>query len=517
MAESANDKLTGIATLGTRRAPLPRDIPWPDDSLAAVEKLSPSAETRLLRTVAANSLFEGAGTRAAPEAVSGAAADFPQPGADLLPERAAWRLARIVSGEHPHLLAEWFTLAAASGRVLPPHLLPLVLEHVPPAARANFGAVLGPAARWLAVRHPTWSAAVPVTEFADSAWQEGSLPERVALFAALRKQDTPRSRAWLSATWDTDPPEAREAFLQALLPTVENQDEEFLEMALADKRKGVRQAAIEALTRLPESAHARRNLARVEPLLSLSAEPTGLLGKLRKRKLAVELPQAPDKAAQRDGVELKVPAAAKLGERTFWLMQMVCAVPPAHWCRRFACDAQTFLDAVLATDFKVELLNALTLAATRHPDAGWLTLLTRTWAASGRDFAERLQAVQALVRAASPEQSAGLAEMLITESKDDQFGLASTVLDSLDFAWSAALTRTAFEKLGAVAGDERATYPQPRNALDAWARHCHVAEGAVRGAALAARCGELHRWRNALDQFNEIVAFRAAMHEELRP
>jgi hypothetical protein len=29
--------------------------------------------------------------------------------------------------------------------------------------------------------------------------------------------------------------------------------------------------------------------------------------------------------------------------------------------------------------------------------------------------------------------------------------------------------------------------------------------------------GESHSWRNALEQFNEIVAFRAAMQEELRP
>jgi hypothetical protein len=198
-------------------------------------------------------------------------------------------------------------------------------------------------------------------------------------------------------------------------------------------------------------------------------------------------------------------------------MQLTGFVPPRHWCERFACDAQTFLDAALSTDFKTELLNALTLAATRHPDAEWLSLLAGTWLSSGRDFTELVEAVPALVNAAKVTERDALMQSLVAACQPEQFGAVSQVLESLDLPWSAALTAAAFEKLERVVVGDTTQYAQNRNALDAWARRCDVAEGGRRGAALAERCGETHRWRNALDQFNEIVAFRAAMQEELRP
>jgi hypothetical protein len=516
MADTLHDKLTGIATLGTRRAPLPKDLAWPDPSLSALDAQSPAPETRLLRTVAAHTLYDSAGVRAAAEDTSGAATDFPAPGAPLISEPAAWRLARIVSGEHSYLLPEWFTMAAATGRVLPPHWLPMVLENVPAARRAGAGGVLGPAARWLASRHTTWTAVAPVGEFSDAAWQEGTTPERVAMLSAVRASSTERSRAWLRTTWDTDPPDAREAFLQALLPTVETADEEILELALDDKRKAVRQMAAEGLARLPESAHAARSLARAEPLVSMAAESGGLLAKLRKRKLAMELPTAPDKVAQRDGIELKVPAARKIGERAFWMSQIVAFVPPRHWCRKFSCDAGTFLDAAWATDFKNELLDALTVATARHPDPEFLRLLVVAWTESSRG-AEMHDAIQMLVNAVPAAQRASLAETLLDDGSADKFGVAIGLLESLELHWSAALTRAAFQRLETMTHRERATYPQPRNRLDAWARHCDVAEGRERGEVLLGVLGESHSWRNALEQFNEIVAFRAAMQEELRP
>jgi hypothetical protein len=120
----------------------------------------------------------------------------------------------------------------------------------------------------------------------------------------------------LRSTWDTDAPEAREAFLTILAEEVGTDDESFLEFALDDKRKAVRLAAADLLARLPESGHARRMLARLESLIELEAPHGGILGKLRKRKLRVDLPAAPDKAAQRDGID------ALSGWRKCW-----------RWCR----------------------------------------------------------------------------------------------------------------------------------------------------------------------------------------
>jgi len=421
----------------------------------------------------------------------------------------------MVSGEHRYLLGEWFALAAAGGRVLPPHILPLVLDHVPPRERRGAGAVLGPAAVWLAARHPDWMVDAPSMELSDQRWKEGSLRERLADLELARRVDRVRSRAWLLTTWEQDPPDAREAFLDALLPTVEPADEKFLEQALDDKRKAVRQSAAEGLSRLPGSAHARRNLERLGDLLQLSAEKGGLLGLGRKRKLSIELPTAPDKAAQRDGIEPKVPASLKLGERAWWLVQMVARVPPRHWCEKFGCDAQTFLDAALATDFKEELRGALTDAAVRHPDREWSELLVRRWVGRDIDPQVEIDALRRLVNAAPAEQRAALLEVLIGATRGDHFGLVTSLLQSLGLSWNAALTNAAFDRLEEGLAGTNTNYSQPRNSLDEWAKHCDVATGARRAGVLLQKYAEGHTWRNALEQFNDIVAFRAAMREEL--
>ncbi len=508
------DRLAGIATLGTRRAPLPPDLDWPDASLTGVGTREQSVETRLLRIAAAHAMFAAAGARAAPEASSAAREDFPAVGS-IVNDAAAWRILRMLCGEQGGLLSEWFALAGAAGRVVPPHLVPLVLGHVPPRERRGAGAVLGPVAAWLAALNPDWLVDAPAVELSDLRWKEGSLRVRLADLEIARRVDRVRSRAWLLTTWEQDPPEAREAFLEVLLPTVGPDDEEFLEMALDDKRKAVRQAACEGLSRLPESAHARRNLERLGELLQLNREKSGLLGFGRKRQLTIELPAAPDKAAQRDGIESRVPAAIKVGECAWWLMQMVARVPPRHWCVKFGCDAETFLDAALATDYQDELRSALTDATVRHPDREWSGLLVRYWLGRRQDAQLQLDALGRLVNGAPGPERAALLEVLIGAARGEHFSLVTTLLQSLEIHWNAALTNAAFDGLQDSLSGSGGDYTQPRNSLDQWARFCDVDTGVRRAAVLLEKCGEGHRWRNALEQFNDTVAFRAAMREEL--
>ena len=191
-AETTFDQLAALATLGTRRAPLPKDLGWPHESLAGVGTRTAGAETLLLRAAAAGALWSAAGARTAPAPSSGVAADFPPRAAREISEPAAWRLARIAGGEHAYLLTEWFELAAAGGRVLPGRWLPLVLENVPPEARRNAAGVLGPAAQWLASRHPRWHADAPATAPSDLRWKEGSTSQRLADLESVRAIDRVR-------------------------------------------------------------------------------------------------------------------------------------------------------------------------------------------------------------------------------------------------------------------------------------------------------------------------------------
>jgi len=247
---SAWERLTAVATLGTERAPIPTDALWPDPTTSHPDGSPPQI---LLRAAGATYLWNLAGQRAPVEPASALGADvLSNDPATHVHERAAWRLARMINGEHKELIPEWFALARSHGRTLPPHWLPVALDELSPSGRNEYAAVLGPAAQWLATRNGQWPLRAANQQPAEETWNTGTLEERRAELRAQRELDPAVARNWVQSTWADDPPEARETFVTALLTGLSSEDESLLEGALDDKRKGVRLAAAECLSRLPD-------------------------------------------------------------------------------------------------------------------------------------------------------------------------------------------------------------------------------------------------------------------------
>ena len=512
---SSWERLASIATLGSRRAPISESLTWPDPSLAAASD-NVSGELALLRLAAATRLWNEAGTRSSViERIDTNGLNAPPiVASNLVSEPAAWRLARMIGGEHREFIEEWFAHAAAAGRSLAPQWLPIVLDGVHRNIRDRYASVLGPAAAWLARHNPAWSVVPAVVEPSKQRWLEGTLDERRGELIAMRRIDPTRAIEWLQATWSEDPAEAREAFLKSMQAGLSMADEPFLEDALDDKRKGVRQAAVELLAQLPDSRHAQRSQDRVGPFLVLD-EQKGLLAKLRNRKLIVELPGAIDKAAQRDGIEPKPPAQRKIGERAFWLAQMVAFVRPRYWLERFNIDAKSFVDAVMATEFAQDLLPALTEAATRHPVPDFLDALSDAWLASKQEPASILQGIARLVAAADTSQRGALltskARNLGALDANSMFHL----LNSIETAWTPEITAFAIEHITHRADNDKQSWSHARNSLDTWGQRCDVTTATALLQQALASAGERSPWRNALEQLNDIVEFRAAIKREL--
>lgn len=504
------DRLTSLATLGTARAPDSLDDLWPDRSVA----VAGSAEQSLLRAAAATYLWEHAGKRTAAAESAAAPPALALDGRPQIREAAAWRLGRLLSGEHAALLEEWLALAAAAQRVLPPHWIPVVLDHVQPDLCLRFASVLGPAALWLAQHNPAWTERVQPPEPSLDRWSAGTLAERCLQLRLIRAKDPAEGMAWLQATWPTDPPDAREAFLKVLMPTVSLEDEAFLASVLDDKRKAVRLAAAQCLVGLPGSAYAARAIARADSLLRWESAGKGLAKLLRKARLEVQLPTAVDKEAQRDGIELKPPAHRKIGERAFWMTQMLTAVPPAHWTQRFECSAAALLEAAGATEYAQDLLSTWSMAAVRHPTGEWLDALCAAWLASGLDLELQRDALVRLLAAAGDQQPALMLKYL-RAWLPAQFGLALSVLTSLPLQWTAAMTQLVLEALREVVRQDTQKWSHSRNTLEPWARRCDVPTARQQVTKLMEVCGEASAWRNALEQFQDVVEFRAAMQQEL--
>ena len=234
--------------------------------------------------------------------------------------------------------------------------MPALLDHAARDAslHAVAGAAAGPLGRWLAARAPQWAFVRGAGEDVEAVWADGERAERRALLDRLRTVDPAAARELLASTFAEETWEDRAAFLAALATGLSDADEPLLEPALGDRRKPVRDAAVELLVQLPRSRFAARMAARAAPLLRVAGD-----------ELVATLPDAPDAAAQRDGV----PAGGRRSERLRW---MLAATPLATW------TAPADLVALHVRDDLVDVVHgAWVEAAIAQRDAEWARALWR--------------------------------------------------------------------------------------------------------------------------------------------
>ncbi|MEU4577588.1 DUF5691 domain-containing protein [Nonomuraea sp. NPDC023979] len=231
---------------------------------------------------------------------------------------AAGRLVRIMGGEQRRLLGEWLEAAAATGRRVPPAVLPELLEHglSDRSIRAHIGRLAGRRGRWLAERAERW--AYLLEEPTGETWELGSAADRLAYLRRLRAAEPGEARRLLESTWERETPDDRAAFMAVMAAGLSMDDEPFLEAALDDRRREVRQEAANLLTRLPGSRLAGRMAERARRCLTVGPAV-----------IHVEAPEACDKAMERDGVRAKPPRG--IGERAWWLQQVIARAPLSTW------------------------------------------------------------------------------------------------------------------------------------------------------------------------------------------
>jgi hypothetical protein len=472
----------------------------------------------VLRAAAAARLRLLAGSRVSTGAVeaSDQAPPIPQP---VVTEAAAARLGRMLTGSFRELMSEWFDLAAQAGAVLPPHWVPVVLDQLGPDQRRAFAPVLGSRASWLAARNPEWSAGLRESAPSEECWTGGTLDERRAALLTVRQLDPSRARQWVERTWSEDPPEARTAFIQILGNGLGPDDEPLLERTLDDRRKSVRQAAAGCLAVLANSAYAVRMQERVRALILLPAPRSGLLGRFSTRKLEVRLPESLDQAAIRDGIEAKPPADRRVGERAWWLLQMVAVVRPAFWCETYDCDAATFVGAAEETEYGADLLRALTEAALRHPHPEWIAALSeRSIPRGASDEVPRLlQTLTDLVRVAPDGMKDDLMQRVMRALGPGQFSLSLQLLSRASRRWNAATTMLACSHLAEASRVDVQKWSHPRHLLTEWGTRADGAAAARSLPPLFQQLAPESPWRPPLDQLLELIEFRAAMQQELVP
>jgi uncharacterized protein DUF5691 len=388
-------------------------------------------EGALLGAAALVSLYKRAGslpsndTRPAPEACE-------PDGAPRCSEQAATHLAMMLRGVNKALLSEWMAKTAAAGRRAPEELLPPLLNfcRTQEETQEEILPVLGARGRWLAAQNPEWAYAI--SGFDETLWETGSSGQRRAVLAELRKRDAARARELLTSNWAQESPKDRADFLDALKNGLSLDDEAFLEAALDDRRKEVRVIAVDLLARLPESALRRRVFERARPLLTFK------LDKLRRKRIEVTLPEACDKAMQRDGVEPK-PYHRNVGEKAWWLQQMLGLIPPKVWLEESGWTVGELIEEAKRGKWKNVLIGGWSQAALLCQDLEWADALL------DEDSGEKTQPLFQIMPQA--RQEAYIIRLLKADPALNPSKLAYSCIVFCQGQWGQALSRAVIDSL----------------------------------------------------------------------
>jgi hypothetical protein len=294
-----------------------------------------------------------------------------------LPAAAGRRLDRILTGAVPggsqlaqELLVQWLAAAAERGGHVPPATLAALLD----AGRRNsiirpeLARVAGRRGQWLAGLRGEWrwlrdEATSPDLLAAPAeSWETGSLGERLGYLTALRRTDPARGRELVENTWDKESSEDRPRLVTAFDAGLSLDDDAFLDRALDDRRKEVREAALELLRRLPGASLGARMAERARAAVQIEHRRTG------SDHLIVTPPTELTPELRRDGVAATPARGA--GVSAWLLEEIVAGAPLPIWS-----DPVTMLELARGSDWESPLLHGWAKAAAAQSDAGWAAAL----------------------------------------------------------------------------------------------------------------------------------------------
>lgn len=278
------------------------------------------------------------------------AADHPLAGL----AREVFDVAAMTGGYEQRLRIEFCLQLAKRSRSLPHSVLVSALTAAARlnALRAPLQMVLGTRGRWLAAQNPDWSfAAGTVTSDAiddPQTWLHGSPADRLAWFVRTRARDPELARQCLRDALSEMAVKERLPLVSALETNLSMADLSLLESLLKDRSREVREQAAGMLALLPESSHARQ----LETWLSaLVQQKRGWLS----TSLMLDAPTSVDPAWAALMVEAKRPQHEPLGERAFWLFQIVRQVRLTWWTEHTGMSPEALVQWASKSDWALAL------------------------------------------------------------------------------------------------------------------------------------------------------------------
>ncbi len=267
----------------------------------------------------------------------------------------------MLTGPHGDVLPEYLGLLKEAGKTLPASELPALLgQKEVQTTWQEVEPLLGEDGHWLLRQHPEWSKLLE--DPTQYNWQTGSRQERLKMLTFWRKQSPKFALELIQSTWESETPNEKAAFLAILQTNLSLGDAPFLEACLNDKRKEVRQVAAVLLAKIPDSALTVRMEARAAQVLTI-----------HNNCLQVNLPEEPDEAAQRDGIQ-KLALDWHGGTKASNLGQLVSRINPIYWETLFKIPPFEIVAIFQKSDWWQTLRQALVAAIVFHRETKWAGL-----------------------------------------------------------------------------------------------------------------------------------------------
>jgi Family of unknown function (DUF5691) len=223
-----------------------------------------SATQQILGAVSLVSAYQTAGQNAATGIAIPAAAD-PEQLACCTPQTTQYLGTILAENRYADILPELLQLIAEAQQTVPAAFLPLLLDagYRNKQLRPLILPILGSLGQWLARQNRQWeyglgakAAEVDLAVIQD-LWATGSRSERSAALSQWRALQPAEARQALFSGWKQEKAEDRAVWLGILQVGLSMADEEFLELALADRSKAVNQQAAQLLAQLPSKYNQR--------------------------------------------------------------------------------------------------------------------------------------------------------------------------------------------------------------------------------------------------------------------
>lgn len=363
---------------------------------------------------------------------------------EILPqmsENAGLLLKRMLGSEFQAVLPEFLRLAADTGTIVPSELLPALLGLGRRDLRTLVLPVIGERGRWLAGFNPSWAYAAPESDPGD--WETASLDGRRALLERLRPTDPVKARELIQSTWEQDSPEARAVLLSTLKIGLAQPDEDFLETCLADRRKEVRETALDLLVRLPDAKLSLRVFNKLNSCLQIKSKL------LKKTAITFDLPDVPDEFNKQAKLNVVI-LRKKLGQGANWLAFMLSLVPPTMWSSEWNISPIKTIEAAMAGEWGEAMLLGWSLAVVRSGDPDWADALTQITVDKPKSLYMMAEnSLSDIVRHVPMEKIEALTQSSMNaktkELSDDNPML--DVLIACEQPWSIALARTVISSI----------------------------------------------------------------------